>query len=152
MGPGKDLSESEKSVIISLGKEDLGPRVIAKRVKRSASAVQVVLIRGTMKSVLQWKGAPRKLCPLKIRLIARHARSGKYRAQELRNLYAPNVTVRGVQLILAATPDLRWSCIPRASMISESQKRARLLWARKHLALGSSFLRRTVFSDEKCWA
>ena len=84
-----------------------------------------------------------------VRLFVRHARIGKYTAQELRNLYAPNVTVRRVQQILAAMPDLRWARLPRAPTLSEKHKDARLLWARKPFAVSASFWRRTVFSDEK---
>lgn len=152
MGRGTDVSAEEQAVILAMSKENCGVREISRKVRRSVSAVAAVVKRGKVRRVTQRRGGPRKISRLLHRLLIRHGRTGRHTARTLRDSYAPAVSVRRVQQILSAAPDLRWARMERAPALLPRHKLARHNWARKHLSRGASFWKRTIFSDEKRWS
>ncbi len=90
----------------------------------------------------------RKLPMRLVRLILRQAKTGLYTARELRDRYAPMVTVRRVQQLLAAEHDLTWSRMPASPKLTPRHRQKRLEWVRGMAVKGEKWWRRVVFNDE----
>lgn len=90
----------------------------------------------------------RKLLQRAVTLMLRKARTGLYTARQLRNQYAPTVTVRRVQQLLSAEPNLSWERMPQAPLLYACHREARLERARRNCACGGRFWRRVVWSNE----
>ena len=149
MGHGTDLTREEQSAILMLNNEHYGPRCIAQKGKRSGSAVAAVVKGGRVCVQSKRKRRKRKISTSLHRLLLRKARTGKYTARQLRDSFATTVSVRRVLQLLHAAPALHWGRMLRAPKLTNRHRAARLLWAKKHLAVGVSFWKRTIFSDEK---
>ena len=83
-----------------------------------------------------------------LRLILRHARSGNYTARQLRDRFAPIVTVRRIQQLLAEDPHLTWRRAAPAPELAPTHKAARVEWARKIIVKGERWWQKIVFSNE----
>ena len=90
------------------------------------------------------RGAPRKLLPKLARAIVRRARSGKYSAKQLEQHYNAGVSVRRVQQVLAAAPELEWRKIMLAPRLTKKKKDNRVDWLRYRLHGSSRFWDRVV--------
>lgn len=92
---------------------------ISAEVERPRDAVRRVVLKGNV-------------CGAR-RLIVRMARTGTYTARILQAKYATMISVRRVQQLLAAVPDLTWKKPLKKLTLSETNKIRRLQWARPHL-------------------
>ncbi len=147
MTQGVALTEAEQEVIRALHREGRTSRYVSTMTNRSRDAVLSVIRRGVVRAGGRKRVVRRKLFNRVVRLIVRQARTGLYTARELRDRYAPHVTVRRVQQLLAAEPDLRWERAPAAPRLETSHKLARLEWGRRMAVKGERWWRRVVFSD-----
>lgn len=149
MGRGRALASEERAVVIALYRDGKSQREIAKAVNRSQKAVFNV-VHNIQRPQHSWRrGAPLKISEHAKRIIIRKGRTGMYFARELRDTYMPNVTVRRVQQILHAAPQLDFIRMKTAPKLTSEHKSRRLEWVRAQLAQSSSRWRKTVFSDEK---
>ncbi len=83
-----------------------------------------------------------------MRLLLRRAKTGQFTAKQLRDAYAPMVTLRRVQQLFAAKPDIVWSLMPTVPKLTPHHRHQRLKWGREMAVKGESWWRRVVFSDE----
>ena len=58
------------------------------------------------------------------------------------------VTLRRVQQLFAAKPDIVWSLMPTVPKLTPHHRHQRLKWGREMAVKGESWWRRVVFSDE----
>ena len=148
MTQGSPLSEKDRTVILELAKEGYSSRVIADRVGRGKDAVLKVIRNGKIRAGVRRRGVRRKLPLRGLRLMIRAAHSGSYTAQDLQQRYAPMISVRRVQQLLAAEPTLKWEKMPSAPGLTRAHKQTRLCWARSMVRKGDALWRKVVFSDE----
>lgn len=94
-------------------------------------------------------GRPRKLTERQARLIVRQATPNLFTAVQLRNLYAPSVSVRTVQRLLQNATHLGWRKMKAAPKLTPKHRSARISWARNFLSTTPYVRRHTVYSDEK---
>lgn len=146
---GSVLTTEEQSAILALHRSGQDIPSIVDNVSRSESSVRRVIIRGRVREQPRNRGAKPKISNLLGRLIVRHARTGRYTARQLRDAYAPCITVRRVQQLLQNAPDMTWTRAVTAPPLTPSHRRRRLEWARQHVSKGEGFWRRVIFSDEK---
>lgn len=105
---GVPLTKEERSVVLALAEEGLSLRKITSRINRGRDAVLRVIARGSIRERLRRRGVRRKLPKRCVRLMLRAARTENFTARELQVRYAPMVTVRRVQKLLAQEPTLQW--------------------------------------------
>eukprot|EP00171_Calliarthron_tuberculosum_P016420 IDg16420t1 len=63
------------------------------------------------------------------------AQTGRYSAQELRDMHAALVAVRRAQQMLITIPNLNYTSLRRSPKLAPEHKTERVLWARKQLRL-----------------
>lgn len=148
MARGVALTNEEQASILALCRAGTSLRDIASNVSRSVTAVRNVLKVGRVRMRQRKRGATPKLSAQTRRIIIRKARTGLFSARQLRDNHAPFLSIRRVQQILAATPDLRYVNVEKAPRLRKSHRLARVRWAKEHLNRGLTHWRKTVFSDE----
>ncbi len=148
MTPGVALTESEDAVILAYSREGPSSRQIVTRTGHGWNTILHLIRRGKVRGGTRKRGIRRKLPMRVVRLILRRAKTGLYTSRELRDAFAPMVTVRRVQQLLAADPDLCWQQMPASPALTADHRRARLQWARQKAVIGGRWWRRVVFSDE----
>lgn len=148
MPKGISLTTEERAVVLALFKEGVSRSRIAMEVKRSRSAISKVIREGQVRGGCRRRGPKRKLKIRVVRLIIRAAKTGEYTARELRDKYAPDVTVRRVQQVLQSDPELCWERMNVAPMLSSVHKQKRWEWAKQMVVKGGAFWRDVIFSDE----
>lgn len=100
MGRGPGLSEKEEAEIRALASTGVRPNTIAKRVKRSRTAVRNVLARDVSTRRPKPRGPPRKLSPGVVDAVLKKSKEGALSARQLRDFFDLPVTVRSVQGLL----------------------------------------------------
>ncbi len=149
MVKGTPLTIAEQSAILALYRAKMAMQEISKEVKRSHSAVRTVVLHGRVRRRGARRGPPLKLKDATRRLLKRRARTGLYTARELRNHYAPHITVRRVHQVLHEAPGLRWASALVAPPLTQNHKDDRVKWCSEQLELGGGHWRRIIWSDEK---
>ncbi len=94
------------------------------------------------------RGILRRLYRRVQRLMMRSAHTGQYTVCQLRDRYAPMITVRRVQQILQAEPSLEYVRAVPVPRLLTRHRNERLEWARDMIQRGGRFWRRVFFSDE----
>ena len=148
MTQGNPLNDTEKALIKELSKAGKSSRYIGGRINRGKDVVLRFLKNSTKPNGVLQRGITRKFLPQSIRIIRRQAKTGNFTARNLRDQYAPDVTVRRVQQILADDPDLQWEKPRKAPSLSITHRQKRLDWARQMTRKGERFWRKVIFSDE----
>ena len=103
---GKALNESEKRCIIILRSQGLRIIKIAKALDRSENVVRNYLSNPDAYGTKKSKGRPPKLSAADRRRIVRLAATGDYNSRDILNKMKLDVTLRCVQRVLQAAPNL----------------------------------------------
>ncbi len=122
---GQSLTKEERSEVLKLYEGGKTITAIYVIINRCCSAVRRVITQGTKQGGQRRTGPKRKVLQREVRLLLRQARTGEYSARQLRDLYAPMVTVRRVQQLLAADPHLTWRRPHAAPKLTASHRAAR---------------------------
>ena len=148
MVQGVALTEAERATVLALHGEGKSSRAIANNINRGRDAVLRVIKSASVRGGTRKRGVHRKLPLRAVRLLLRAARTGRFTASELQRRYAPQVTVRRVQQLLAADPTLSWEKAQSAPALYPVPRSTRMDWVRQYLPKGARFWRSVVFSDE----
>lgn len=143
------LTVEEQARILAHSQDNWTVREIAVQVGRSRSAVHKVIKRGMVVAGTRRRGPKPKLSDSDQRLLLRKARTGNYSCRQLRDQFAPSLSVRRVQQMLSADPILHYVRMRKAPNLTPRHIANRFKWARLQLDRGAAVWRKTVFSDEK---
>lgn len=150
MGSGKRLKPEEKAVIRALSKDSNSGHAIAKKVKRSPSAVNAYLRRLNGPAVRKSKaGRPPKLSERKKRLLLRDARNSGSAAGVLARRHKVPVSVRRVQQILQEDENLAYKKVARVPALTATHKKRRVEWSGVMAGKDANYWDHVIFSDEK---
>lgn len=106
MSTGKALNENEKRCIILLRSQGLSIIKIANALDRSETVVRNFLRNPEAYGTKKSKGRPPKLSAADRRKIVRLAATGDYNSRDILNEMKLDVTLRCVQRVLQAAPNL----------------------------------------------
>lgn len=137
------MTESEKTTILLLSEQGETITAISARLGRCRGTVRRVITKGTVRGGLKRRGPKRKIMFRTLRLLLRMAKTGKFTSRQLRDRYAPHVTIRRVQQLLQNDPDLNWRRAPAAPKLTPTHRQARLKWARQMLAQGQRYWKKS---------
>ena len=108
MGRGRSLTSKEKSIIRALHGEK-SYQQIADTLKRSKNAVYNYLQSLKVPKKNNKIGRPPSLTSTLKRAIVRRARTGRFNARDLKEMFNAPVSVRGVQQVLQGAEYLEYS-------------------------------------------
>ena len=103
------LSIEDQASILALAKAGKSYTAITAQVGCSYSSVRQIELRGKVKFRPCNRGLQSKLSKTAQRFIIRKTSTGCFTARQLEDAYALFLTVRRIQQILRATPDLCWA-------------------------------------------
>lgn len=108
MPHGEHVSSEERVAVLVLAEENQTVSTISVRTGRARSTVRKIIESGSVRGGARRPGPKSKLTEPAYHVLIRKARTGRYSARELQGRYAPMLTVRRVQQLLAAVSDLSW--------------------------------------------
>lgn len=149
MGRGVALSIEEQAKILAFHRVKMRVADIARETGRSPSAVTAVIRRGKVRRRERKRGPRRKIRGAAVRALIRAARTGRYTARDLQRAHASDLSVRRVQQLLKADPDLVYRKGEVAPRLLPQHREKRREWATEMLLRGPRPWRKTIFSDEK---
>ena len=132
MGRKNDLTEEEKSVILSPADEKRSVCYIASRVKRSESAVHQVILNSRFEYVGTRLGAKPKISKIQHRAIVKAASNVTRTAREIRDTFNCKVTVRGIQQVLRSAPNLEHQKMISSPSLTIKHEEERVKWAKSY--------------------
>ena len=145
------MTETDVSEILDLRGQGEKLQAIAARVKRSVSTVARVVSGKLGEKVKTHSGRLKNVSEREARLLVCAASTRNESASQARASIAVDASVRTVQRILHAHPELSWKKIKRTTMMTKQHQKARVEWARDKESWGPIEWPRVVFSDEKKW-
>lgn len=112
------MTGAEKAQVLLLFSQGWSITSIASTLNRCRRVVLEVITRDTVRFGGWRRGGKRKVWLRTVRLILRQAKTGNYTTRQLRDRYAPMITVRRVQQMLASDPNLSWQrATPAPSLV-----------------------------------
>ena len=147
----QEMTERDVSEILELRGQGEKLQAIAARVKRSVSTVARVVSGKRSEKIKSRSGRPKKVSEREARLLVRAVTTRSKTASQARASVAVDASVRTVQRILHAHPELSWKKIKRTTMMTKKHQKARVEWALDKESWGPNEWSRVVFSDEKKW-
>lgn len=149
MGRRPDLTPPKKTKIDVLRRvNQWSGRRIALELDLSHSAVNKYLAFPDKPMARKGKGRPKSITEVKQRRIIALARRRRMSAAKIRNRVRINSSVRTVQRVLAADPNLVWTKMTRKPPLTSGHKERRMNFASEHVTWTNEW-RKVVFSDEK---
>ena len=126
IGKGKDLTETEKNLILALAEEDKSVLYISEKVGRSKTAVHNIISASKSGRSNCRPGPKLKISKAQHRAIIRAASKGTRTAHEIRGTYNCYVNVCRFQQVLRKAPHLKHKQILTGPILSIKHKEERV--------------------------
>lgn len=145
MPRGVSLSSDERTVILSLNRENKSSQHIEFVTARGRDAVLAKISSGQVRVGQRSRGLHRTVLLIEVRLILHLACTRGYTVVYLGDRCVPVVSIRRVKQLILSIPHLHWECVTCAPTLTSAHRVAPVGWSRKILVKGSRFWRRVIF-------
>ena len=148
MPGGKPLTDIEKGQILAYHHENYSKRAIERMLKRSDCVIRSFLKSPSTYGTKKSRGGPKKFLSPDIRRLNREASKGRLSARELRNQLELPVTVRRVQQVLHANPNMVYKKRKGQPKLTKLHKKNRLNFETEKIEWHQEW-DQIMFPDEK---
>lgn len=150
MGRSKDLSQSDKEVIVHLAAENWTHVKIALKINRPRSTVTSFLNNRALRKTRKSCGRKKALSQRTKRRISSLAVKNKLSSRKIHQLTNLTVSHSTIYRALRSNKNIKYGKLKRETKLTERHIKARMMWAKKYQTFSTEW-KNVLFSDEKKW-